>query len=194
MGLKLTKIVTGTIFILCMSTPLAAYADATYAFSCPESSIKGAIPYSVIGMYRSIYKECSGKIVYDGLRRQVKSVEISITTASIKSGCKWCDNIVRSKRVLDAAAYPVITFKSENFENKENGPWASGIFDLHGVAKNLRSRFDLEEQNDHTLFIKGIWKINRKKFNIIWNKFLDHGGILVGDYFTVDWQVKARKI
>jgi len=179
---------------LCMSTPLAAYADATYTFSCPESSIKGAISYSVIGMYRSIFKECSGKFVYDSLHKQIKSVEISITTASIKSSCKWCDNIIRSKQVLDVAAYPVITFKSDNFENKEGVSWTSGIFDLHGVAKNLWSPFDLKEQNDHTLFLKGMWKFSRKNFNIIWNRLLDHGGILVGDYITVDWQVKARKI
>jgi len=179
---------------LSMPRPLAAYADVTYTFSCPESSINGAISYSVIGMYRSIFKECSGKIVYDTRHKQFKSVELSIITASIKSSCKWCDDIVRSEKALNAAAFPAITFKSADFENKEDGFWVLGAFDLHGITKNLRSRFDFKEENNHTLFIKGMWKFNRKNFNIIWNKFLDHGGILVGDYFTVDWQVKAHKI
>ncbi len=178
---------------LCILAPLAAYADTTYTFSCPESSIKGAISYSIIGMYHSIFKECSGKIVYDRLLSQVKSVEISITTASLESDCKWCDNIVRSKHVLNAAAYPVITFKSNNFENKKGGCWVSGIFDLHGVAKNLRSPFDLEEQNDNTLFLTGTWELRGKDFNIIWSGWLDWGGFLVGDYITVDWHVIAHK-
>ncbi len=191
----MAKVLLGVIILagLCMSTPLAAYADITYTLSCPQSAIKGAISYSVIGMYRSIFKDCSGKIVYDSLQAQVKSVEISITTASLESDCKWCDRIVRSKQVLDAAAYPVITFKSENFENKEDGPWASGIFNLHGVAKNLRAPFDLKEQNDNTLSLTGTWELRRKDFNIIWNRWLDYGGILVGDYITVNWQVKAHK-
>ena len=192
----MTKVLPGMIILvgLCASMPLNAYADATYAFSCHESSIKGAVAYSVIGMYRSIFRECSGKIVYDSLKSQVKSVEISIITTSIESSCKWCDNIIKSKQVLNAAAYPVITFKSDNFENKEDGPWASGVFDLHGITKNLRFPFDLKEQNDNTLSLTGTWDLRRKDFNIIWNRWLDYGGILVGDYITVDWQVKAHKI
>ncbi len=191
----MTKMLLGLIILvgLCTSTPLAAYADTTYGFSCHESSIKGAVPYVVIGTYRSIFRECSGKIVYDMLKARIKSVELSITIASLESNCKWCDDIVKSKRVLDAASYPVIIFKSKNFGNTEDAPWVSGLFGMHGVTKNLQASFELKEQNNNILFLKGMWKINRKDFNIIWNRWLDHGGILVGDYITVDWQVKAHK-
>ncbi len=192
----MTKMLLGLIILvgLCTSTPLAAYADTTYGFSCHESSIKGAVPYVVIGTYRSIFRECSGKIVYDILKNQVKSVELSISIAGLESNCKWCDDIVKSKRVLDAASYPVITFKSDHFEKKKDAPWTSGIFNLHGVAKNLRFPFELREQKDNSLSLTGIWKLNRKNFNIIWNRLLDHGCILVGNYITVDWHVIAHKI
>ena len=41
------------------------------------------------------------------------------------------------------------------------------------------------------LDLKGTWIINRKDFNIIWNKYLDQGGIVVGDILTVDWGIKV---
>ena len=56
--------------------------------------------------------------------------------------------------------------------------------------------FKVEMYIDHKtkqkiLDLNGSWTINRKDFNIIWNKLLDHGGIIVGDHFTVDWGIKA---
>ena len=41
------------------------------------------------------------------------------------------------------------------------------------------------------LIVKGSWQFNRKDFNIIWNHLLDRGGVLVGDYVTVDWGIRA---
>ncbi len=180
----------GALFLM----PIRAHADSNYVFSCPESSIKGGIPYSVIGMYSSIYKECSGKIIFDDQSRQIKSVNFNIKTSSIESNCKWCDEIVRSNKVLDVTKYPAINFKSINLENKDGISWVQGSFDLHGVTRNMRSSFEFTEDKNNTLLVSGVWKINRKDFNIIWNKLLDHGGILVGDFITVNWQVKAYKV
>jgi polyisoprenoid-binding protein YceI len=170
-----------------------AWAE-TYTFSCPQSAdIKGSIHYSVIGSYRSIFQECSGSIVYDRRHQQPESVELKIKTASIKSNCPWCDKVVRSKRVFDTRLYPVITFQSSRFEHVGGAWWVIGRFDIHGVVKTARYPFKLEEDNG-ALGVSGLWRFNRKDFNVIWNKVLDHGGVVVGDYVTVDWKARARKI
>ncbi len=178
---------------LCTILPFGAHADTSYSLTCPESTFKGTIAYSVIGLYRSIYKECNGKVIYDGTLGKVRSIEINISSASVESSCRWCDDIVRSKQVLDAKTYPHIIFKSNGIENTDGGLWLIGRFYLHGFSKMIRSRFDVKVQKENTLLINGTWKFNRKDFNVIWNTLLDHGGILVGDYITVDWSLKGHQ-
>lgn len=171
-----------------------AFADEQYVFNCDESKIMGSIKYSVIGRYNSILKECRGVIHYDSLSKQVGSVNLEIKTQSIDSDCKWCDNIVRSKQLLDAEQYPRVVFNAKDFQRDGQAYLVNGLIDLHGVTKDLNSQFTVVESADGVLSLKGVWVLRRKDFGITWNKLLDHGGVLVGDHITVDWEIKAKKI
>jgi polyisoprenoid-binding protein YceI len=181
------------IFIGGLSTTLS-FAESQYAFTCDGSKIKGSIKYSVIGRYNSDFKECSGMIVYDAHEKQFKSVQLKIKTKSIHSNCEWCDKIVISKQLLNAEQYPLIVFEGKDFKKDSEGYWVKANIDLHGVTKELNSQFNVEENIAGYLSAKGKWILRRKDFNIIWNKILDHGGVLVGDHITVDWEILAKKI
>ena len=68
---------------------------------------------------------------------------------------------------------------------------------MHGIQKILTFSFRAVITKDSgtqqkNMNINGSWLINRKDFKIIWNKLLDHGGVLVSDYFTVNWEIKVR--
>lgn len=76
----------------------------------------------------------------------------------------------------------------------QNGYWVNGVIDLHGVKKEIASVFTLKVNPDSSLFLKGQWVLRRKDFGITWNKVLDHGGVVVGDHVTVDWEILAKKI
>lgn len=185
-------LLSGLIFLAL--NPGYALADSSYTFSCESSQIKGSIKYSVIGKYLSDFGVCSGIIVYDELEKEVKSVQLNIETRSIHSSCGWCDKIVVSKKLLDANQYPQIVFRGETFEKDDQGHWVQGYIDLHGVRQNLRSEFSVKANDDGSLFLSGTWTLRRKDFGIVWNKVLDHGGVLVGDHITVDWVIQAQKL
>lgn len=170
-----------------------SFADSQYAFTCDGSKIRGSIKYSVVGRYMSDFKECSGMITYDEMHKQVKSVRLEIKTKSIHSNCEWCDKIVISKQLLDAEKYPSIVFEGKDFKKDSDGYWVKGAIDLHGVTKDLNSQFNVEENIDGYLSAKGKWVLRRKDFNIVWSKILDHGGVLVGNHITVDWEIRAKK-
>ncbi len=133
-------------------------------------------------------------IIYDQLQKQVKSVELQIKTKSIHSECQWCDKIVISKQLLDAEKYSSIVFEGKDFKKDSEGFWVKGSISLHGVKKELNSKFFLEENTDGTLNLKGKWVLRRKDFKIVWSNILDHGGVLVGDHITVDWEIRAKKM
>ncbi len=181
------------VFFMGISASVSS-ADSQYAFACPESKIHGSIKYSVIGRYNAVFKQCSGVINYDDIQQQVNQVNLQIKTKSIESDCQWCDRMVVSKKLLNADQFAVIVFDSKDFSRDQSEYLVNGVIDLHGVKKDISSVFTLRVNDDGSLLLKGQWVLRRKDFGITWNKFLDHGGVLVGDHVTVDWEILAKKI
>lgn len=171
-----------------------AFADSQYVFSCDDSRIKSSIKYSVIGRYNADFQECQGTITYDLLKKLIKFVRIEIKVNSIQSSCEWCDDVVKSRKILDSEQFPLIVFESTEFNNDSESYWATGTIDMHGVSQKLYLPFHVQENNSGELFLKGTWVLRRKDFKVTWNKLLDHGGVMVGDHFTVDWAVLAKKL
>jgi hypothetical protein len=67
---------------------------------------------------------------------------------------------------------------------------------MHGIKRKMIFPFKVgiivdQKAEPKLLDLQGSWNIDRKDFNIIWNKYLDHGGILVSDIFTVNWGIRT---
>jgi polyisoprenoid-binding protein YceI len=173
-----------------------SYAEGTITFGPRQGKIEGSIPYSIIGKYRAGFSVFKGRITLDDHWQKVRSVYLEIEASSIRSKHPGCDKVARSRRLLNAARYPKIIFKSDKIIHDESGYKVNGILEMHGIKRRMTFSFKAvfildPETKGESLDLKGTWRINRKDFNIIWNKYLDHGGIIVGDYLTVDWGIKA---
>lgn len=165
-----------------------ALADQSLSFGPKEAKLNGSIKYSVIGNYNAHFEAYQGKIGFDEDTGKVRSVYLEIDAGSIKSDCGWCDKIVRSKQILAVTQYPRIIFQSSEIIKNDAGYLVSGVLEMHGRRKQMSFPFDVEDGN-----FKGRWVINRKEFDITWNKILDQGGVLVGNHITVDWQIRIVK-
>jgi polyisoprenoid-binding protein YceI len=91
----------------------------------------------------------------------------------------------------------MIFLKSDRITQDESGYQVNGVLEMHGIKRRMSFPFRVETINDQNtghkwLDLKGNWDINRKDFNIIWNRYLDHGGILVSDVFTVKWGIRVN--
>ncbi len=169
---------------------------ATIEFGPQETRIKASIKYTVIGQYVAGFDAFKGTITADPQTGKILSVVLEIDARSIHSNCTTCDDIVRSRQLLDTERYPKIIFKSSSIIEDDNGYRVTGILDLHGVQKEMTFPFDVvmgegPVAGQKNLDIQGKWVINRKEFGIIWNRVLDKGGILVGNHITVHWGIKA---
>jgi len=182
-------------FVLCFDCP-KAFSQSLYVVEKTSSRIDCSVRYTVVGHYEAEFEEFNGEIIFD--KKEVKNlkVDLNVKTASINSGNDTFDRIVRSKRLLDAKNFSTLEFASESIENKEGQYFITGMFKLHGVSKRLTFPFQLEGpfidySKGKYLKAKGAWKVNRKEFGVVWNKVLDKGGVIVGDYVTVDWEIIA---
>jgi len=175
---------------------VGSYGDEVIAVGPQDTKIEGSIKYSVIGRYRAEFNNFKGRVILDDHLQKVESVYLEIEVRSIHSNCLWCDKFARSRRLLNALRYPKIIFKSEGIIRDNKAYRVTGILDMHGIKRRMTFPFSVKVMTDQRtkhkiLNLTGNWSINRKNFNIVWNKFLDRGGVLVGDNFTVNWRIKA---
>ncbi len=175
-------------------------ADArrsNYYFNGDNSRLKGSIKYTLIGTYRAGFEEFEGTVRYDRRNIENSAVDLRISTASIKSKYPTLDRIVRSSRLLDSARYPYISFESTSIKETRQGYYVEGRVTLTDITKDFGFYFDLygpfREGGEEYLEARGRWVINRKDFEIIWNRWLDHGGVIVGNHITVDWEIRAYR-
>jgi len=174
-----------------------SYAQGIVTFGPRETRIDGSIPYTVIGKYKAQFRDFKGRIMLDERFQRIQSVYLEIDAGSIRSNCPWCDKIARSRRLLNIARYPKIIFESDQIIHTESGYKVKGVLEMHGIKKKMTFPFNVtimtDQRTDQKLLdITGRWSINRKLFNIIWSRRLDHGGVLVGDYLTVDWGIRVH--
>jgi polyisoprenoid-binding protein YceI len=182
--------------ILTGMTAGRSYAGEAITFGPHETEIEGSIKYSVIGRYSAHFNSFKGRIALDERSRQILSVYLEIEAGSIRSNHPWCDKLARSRRLLNTSRYPKIIFKSDKIMKDESGYKVKGVLEMHGIKRKMIFPFESEivmDQNTgrRSLDLRGSWNINRKDFNIIWNKYLDRDGVLVSDIFTVNWGIKT---
>ena len=192
---KLTRLAGAIIFfIACIVNSTLLYADRIYAVDAKQSVIQGAVKYAVIGTYRARFTDCSGTVYFDRRHVQKSSVILTIQIASIQSRFAVLDKIARSQRVLNAVLYPEAHFQSTRIEKQGKGYRATGILTLHGVKREITfpCHLELSSQNK-ILTAHGRWVIRRKGFNIIWDKMLDRGGLVIGDDVVLNWKIVAVK-
>jgi polyisoprenoid-binding protein YceI len=173
-----------------------SFAAEIITFGPKETRIDGSIPYSLMGTYKARFGVFKGRIILDGGSRRIQSVYLAIRVDSIHSNCPWCDRAIRSRRLMNAAKYPYIFFKSSKIFHDQGGDRIKGVLEMHGIQRTMTFPFSITIINDQKyrrkmVDLKGSWTINRKYFHIIWSKLLDRGGIIVGDNFTVHWGIKA---
>lgn len=150
---------------------------------------------TVNGVFRSF----EGRIVFDPEHEERTKVEGSIDAASIDTNVEKRDQHLRSPDFLEVEKYPKITFVSTQVtdvdKEKRKGK-LHGDLTIHGVTKLVV--LDVEFLGEG----KDPWEntragfhaattINRKDFNVTWNKVLESGGFLVGDELKIAIDVEA---
>ena len=140
---------------------------------------------------RGTFDEVSAIADIDPDHPEASSVEVTISTASIRTNNGARDNDLRSSNFLEVEKFPVITFKSTSVEPV--GP------DRYTLAGNLTIKGNTRpvalgvtrygEINDpgmmgHRIAYSAATKINRKDFGLSFNMILD-GRLVVSEEIPI---------
>nr|MBN2276116.1 polyisoprenoid-binding protein [candidate division Zixibacteria bacterium] len=179
-----------------MSYP--AFAADEYIFDKAHSHIGFKVSHMVLSKVSGNFNGFDGTIKFDENDIAKSSVNVKIDAASINTDNTDRDKHLRSADFFNVEKYPEITFSATRVEKTADGLILHGNLAMTGVIKEVSIPFSFNGKlkdpwGNERIGFEGQTKINRKDFNITWNKVLDNGGLTVGDDVIIDLQVEAVK-
>jgi polyisoprenoid-binding protein YceI len=148
----------------------------------------------IVTKVRGQFKDLAGTIEMDAQKPESSKVEFVIKAASIDTGNERRDAHLRSQDFFFVEKYPELTFKSTAIKPTGKDQFAvTGILTMHGVAKQITLPVSfLGAAGDKAGFSTAI-TLNRKDYEIVWNKALDEGGYMLGDDVEVTIDIEASR-
>lgn len=144
------------------------------------------------------FNEFEGKIQLDDKDASKSSVNVNIKTASIDTHNERRDNHLRSNDFFAADSFPTITFKSTKITPGAEGKMRiDGDLTIRGVTHPVT--LDAAFLGSGTMGPMGKvagWEatttVNRKDFNVSWDRVLDQGGTMLGEDVAITIGIEAR--
>jgi polyisoprenoid-binding protein YceI len=187
------------VFILVIASPALAVSDA-WTIDTSHSSVQFSVRHMMVSNVRGEFGKVSGKVHYDGKALDTIQIEATIDTATIGTRSERRDTHLKSADFLDVDKYPTITFKSNRSRKSANGELqVIGDLTLKGVTKEVILNIEgpspaiTDQRGNQRMGATATTKINRKDFNVTWNRALDGGGVVVGDEVKITIDVELIK-
>jgi polyisoprenoid-binding protein YceI len=181
------------VFLLLASTAL--FAADEYKIDPGHSSATFTVRHMMISNVPGRFSNVTGTIVYDEHDLTKSSVKATIPTATISTDNERRDNHLKSVDFFEVGKFPEITFVSKKVEKRGDQLVAIGDLTIKNVTKQVELPFEIVKAKTPSgvaIGATGSTKINRKDYNITWNKTMDGGRAVVGDEVRIDISVEAK--
>jgi polyisoprenoid-binding protein YceI len=189
---------TALVMLVSLALAAATAAASTYSIDPAHSDVSFKIRH-LISKVPGQFHTFDGTIVADFDNLKASSVEFTIDAASIDTANEDRDKHLRSEDFFNVADNPQITFKSTKIEKSGDNDYAvTGLLTMNGVTNavilpvtylgeitdpwgNTKAGFAIETTLD------------RKDYDIIWNKALDAGGTVLGNDVEITINLQTKK-
>ncbi len=169
-----------------------------YMIDPDHSQVMFKVKHLAISTVTGRFDLFEGSYNFDSEDMANSSVDTTIVASSINTNKQKRDDHLRSNEFLDVEKYPNITFKSTSIKKGDGNKFEIvGDLTIHGVTKEvvLDAVYEGHLASDpwgkeRTAFIAE-GEINRKDFNMTWNKALEAGGFVVGDKVRIILEVEG---
>lgn len=174
-----------------LSIPATASAS-TWEIDPAHSTIEFSVKHMMVSTVKGQFEKVKGTVEIDDKDLTKSRVEVTIDLASVNTHEAKRDGHLKSPDFFDVAKYPSATFKSTKVQKAGKKLKITGDLTLHGVTKPVVLDVEGPTPPTKTPFgttvraVHAAAKIDRKDFEIGWNKVLDNGGVLVGNEVTLD--------
>lgn len=182
----LAKAFLSTFFL---NLTVAAVAE-TWKIDPGHSSAQFKVKHLLVTWVRGNISGIQGTVESNEKDFTKSKVTATLDANTIDTNDPKRDEHLKSPDFFNVAKNPTIKFDSKSISGKSGHFKLTGGLTLNGVTKDVVLKVDgptkpvKSPYGDNRRGLSATTTINRKDFNIVWNKTLDGGGLAVGD--TVD--------
>ena len=173
---------------------IPANASATtWELDPAHSGVEFSVRHMMVSTVKGRFEKVKGTVELDDKDVTKSNVEVTIDLSSVNTNEPKRDGHLKSPDFFDVVKFPTATFKSTKVQKAgKNKLKVTGDLRLHGVTKTVVLEVEGPTDAFKTPFgttVRGVHataKIDRKDFEIGWNKVLDNGGVLVGNEVSLE--------
>lgn len=164
-----------------------------------HSEINFTIRHMMISNVRGRFERFSGLVDFNETNPTMSQVDVQIDASSINTKEPNRDSHLKSPDFLDVEKYPTITFTSDRLEQiSQNHGLIYGSLTIKDVTREVvldveYSGMAKSPWGTYSAGFTATTRINRKDWNLNWNKALETGGFLVGDEINVNIELEIVK-
>jgi len=199
-------IVTSLLFPLVLSlAPAPARVPAEPARAVAQQPVTWQIDPShselsfrirhLVSRVNGSFGEWKGTIVADPRNLAGGSVQVEIKTASIDTNNERRDTHLRSGDFFDAEKHPTITFRSTRVQTRGRRLTVNGNLTMNGITRPVVLTGEAAEPagaaGKRRIGFEATTTINRKDFNVTWNRAAEGGGVVLGDEVEITINIEA---
>lgn len=179
--------------LLLWSTIISA---ESYQLDATHTTVGFTIRHNMITNVQGKFNVFDGTIEIDGATNTLTDVVARVDTTSIDTDNQKRDGHLKSADFFDVGKYPEITFQSKKIEKTgKNSYEVRGELTIKKVKKTITLTGEMsgpiETFGSKRIGFSAIGTINRQDFGISWNRFLDRGGLVVGDEVKIRLEIAA---
>lgn len=180
-------------------TTATAVRPAVWSIDPTHTDVAFAVRHMGLSTVRGRFDAVEGTI-RTGEDDAPTSIDVTIETASIRTGPADRDAHLRSADFFDADANPTIRFVSTAVEARGEGRYAvTGDLTMAGrtrsvvldaeIGQPIRDPFGLTRRA-----ATASARINRKDWGLSWNQVLEAGALLVSEQVQIELDVQATQL
>jgi polyisoprenoid-binding protein YceI len=184
-------------YLLILIYSLSAHAK-NYEIIKDHSKISYLIDYMALSEMEGVFTKYDGVIEIDDNKKTVNRIKVEIQTESIETYDKKRNNHLKDDVFFHTTKHPLIVYKSTSPSTIINNNFKiHGTLEIKGIKKNVTldavyKGTQIDHAGKESIFFKANTKINRKDFNLLWNKSLDNSKYLIGDIVTINLTIQAQ--
>ncbi len=170
-------------------------APGVYDIDAKHTSVEFVARHLMITKVRGRFDDVEGTITVAEVPEE-SSVQVSIGSASVRTGEDQRDAHLRSADFFDADTHPRWTFTSTSVEQAGDDWKVAGDLTISGVTKPVVLDVEFEGANStpwgtSALGFSATAEIDREAWGLTYNQVLETGGVMVGKKIRIELNVEA---
>ena len=194
--MKIRSLLFASLLLIAFSIPTEE--PSSWSIDVSHSSISFKVRHLGISNVRGEFLTYDAEILIDGTDLSTLAVDATIETTSIDTGNERRDNHLRSDDFFGAEEFPNMTFTSTGVTEVDGNEFhLAGDLTIRDVTKSivLEGEFlgtAMMGDSERAGF-EATATINRKEFNLSWDRLTEAGGFVVGHDVEIILELEVIK-